>query len=74
MLHTYDGDGDPLPSFSGMPYGIELPGEDGEQIAANLWENLDAENRVALAVKTIDRETGRFVINIVNQLDDSTVA
>ncbi len=66
-LHTYRGDGNPLPSFEGSPYAMPLE-EDAEATAEALWEKLDSENRVALAVKTIDKQTGEVVVRIVNQL------
>lgn len=65
--HTYESDGNPLPSFAGSPYAVKLQ-DDAESIATSLWENLDEENRVALAVKTIDRKTGGVVIKLVNRL------
>ena len=52
-VHTYSGDGDPLPPFEGDPYVVRL-GETLEEIAAAYWSALDEENRVALVVKAID--------------------
>lgn len=66
-FHTYAGEGDPLPSFTGSPYPIEVY-EDLETTADMLWANLNEENRVALAVKSIDRKTGEIAIKIINQL------
>lgn len=51
-LHTYMGEGKPLPPFQGEPYIVPLYG-DANLIANNFWEALDADNRVALAVKVI---------------------
>ena len=42
FLSTYRGDGDPLPSFAGEPMEIEVPG------AKDVWDALNAENKVAL--------------------------
>jgi IMP cyclohydrolase len=61
---TYDGDGDPLPSFSGMPYLLPLEG-DIDRVAEMFWDFLNAENRVALAVKFIGRQ-GKADIKIIN--------
>ena len=42
FLSTYQGPGDPLPSFSGEPMEVEMPEAD------ELWEALDADNKVSL--------------------------
>ncbi len=65
-ITTYDGDGDPLPSFSSSPYIIELPGR-AEDIAAYFWEALDADNKISLAVRHIDASTGEERIEITNK-------
>lgn len=51
-LTTYEGDGDPLPSFRGEPMWFPLDG-DPEALLERYWGALDAGNRVALAVKRI---------------------
>ena len=50
LIHTYAGDGDPLPSFSGEPRAAPIP-TDIEAFSRGLWDALDAENRVALCVR-----------------------
>ena len=47
-ITTYDSDGDPLPSFSGVPYLLPLA-----DAPARLWEALNPEHRIALAVRRI---------------------
>jgi IMP cyclohydrolase len=51
-ITTYDGDGSPLPSFAGTPLLLPLP-ETPEKIMDFYWDALNADNRVALAVKRI---------------------
>lgn len=72
-FHTYEGDApsrsEPIPSFEGSPYAVPVGGN-AEEIAEAMWDFLDEENRVALAVKTIDFATGKIVIKLVNQLDE----
>lgn len=63
-LTTYMGNGRPLSSFSGDPLWLPLQGPP-ETILQIYWNGLDADNRVALAVKTI--ENGRSNILILNQ-------
>jgi IMP cyclohydrolase len=51
-LTTYAGDGNPLPTFSGEPLLLPLAGT-AEDILEQYWSGLDADNRIALAVKTV---------------------
>jgi IMP cyclohydrolase len=65
-LTTYEGDGDPLPAFEGFPYPLPLEGG-METILKTFWEVLNEENRVSIAVKSIDIQTGAFKIEIINK-------
>ncbi len=65
-LTTYRGDGDPLPSFSGSPYVLALPGN-ADRIAEHFWQNLDVDNKISLAVRHIDAASGREQISITNR-------
>ena len=58
FLHTYEGDGDPLPSFEGEPRPVALPWATPEACAGALWESLNGENKVSLFVRYIDLESG----------------
>lgn len=64
-IHTYVGDGNPLPSYRGKPFVVPLAGFSNE-LLNTFWEVLDPENRVALAVKMIDMADGDSSINIMN--------
>ncbi len=66
FIHTYQGDGSPLPSFSGEPKQVEIP-DDMETFAKDLWENLNEENKVSLFVRYIDLETGAVNSKIINK-------
>lgn len=66
-ITTYSGDGDPLPAFQGEPYLLSLEG-DAPTMAAKLWEALNAENRVSLAVKFIPI-SGPSHITIINKYE-----
>lgn len=59
LIHTYAGDGDPLPAFSGDPCAVALSGTAAE-LAQEIWRALDAQNRVALYVRLTDLSNGRF--------------
>jgi IMP cyclohydrolase len=64
-LTTYQGDGNPLPSFGGEPLWLPLAGPPDE-IADTYWGALDRANRVALAVKEIS-PTGESRIALRNR-------
>ncbi len=51
-LTTYDGDGSPLPSFSQDPLLLPCEG-DSHALLDTYWDALNADNRIALAVKYI---------------------
>ncbi len=66
FIHTYMGDGNPLPSFEGEPKLVEIP-SDIEEFTENLWANLNEENKVSLFVRFIDIETGETESRIINK-------
>ncbi len=66
LIHTYHGDGNPLPSFSGEPTQVEVKGGI-DKFTEGLWENLNADNRVSLFVRFINLETGRTESRIINK-------
>lgn len=65
-LTTYRGDGDPLPSFSGDPLLLPCTGSPYE-LLDTYWEALDANNRVALAIKSIPAQGGAGRILVRNR-------
>ena len=58
FIHTYMGDGSPLPSFEGEPETVRIEG-DLESFTDLVWENLNEDNKVSLYVSFIDLETGK---------------
>ena len=57
FIHTYKGDGNPLPSFEGEPKLVAIP-NDMEKFTNMLWNNLNEDNKVSLFVRYIDIATG----------------
>ena len=66
FLHTYIGDGNPLPSFEGEPELVDI-GNDIDAYTALLWESLNEDNKVSLFVRFIDIENGTSQTRIVNK-------
>lgn len=67
LIHTYQEDGNPLPSFEGEPVPFVLPKEPLEMYAAHLWDSLNEENRISLYVKQIEPLTNEVKTIIINK-------
>ena len=66
FIHTYEGDGNPLPSFEGEPTQVKLEG-DIDAFTAIVWNALNADNKVSLFTRYIDLATGETETRIVNK-------
>ncbi len=66
FIHTYIGDGSPLPSFEGEPKKIAIP-NDIDEFTNGLWNALNEDNKVSLFVRYIDINSGKYVSKIVNK-------
>lgn len=66
LIHTYEANGNPLPSFRGEPRCVEIAG-DIDTFTAQVWENLNADNKVSLYTRFQSIETGETEIRIVNR-------
>lgn len=67
FIHTYMGDGNPLPSFEGEPKKIAMPDMDIDKLAESLWNALNEDNKVSLFVRYINIETGEAESRIINK-------
>ncbi|MCR5798832.1 MAG: IMP cyclohydrolase [Lachnospiraceae bacterium] len=66
FIHTYMGDGNPLPSFEGEPKWVKIEGNIDE-FTDMIWKNLNEDNKVSLFTRFIDIETGEFTSRIINK-------
>ena len=66
FIHTYMGDGNPLPSYEGEPKRIEI-GPSIDAFTDLLWESLNEDNKVSLFVRYIDIATKETETRIVNK-------
>ena len=66
FIHTYMGDGNPLPSFEGEPKLVGIM-DSMEEFADMLWQSLDQDNKVSLFVRYIDIKTGSYDSKIINK-------
>ncbi len=65
-IHTYMGDGNPLPSFEGEPVKVKISGSIKE-FADEIWNSLNADNKVSLFVRFIDIATGKYEQLVINK-------
>ncbi len=68
IIHTYKGDGEPLPSFKGEPAPVELD-LDIDAFTDKLWNALDGENKVSLFVRYAYNNSGNIKTKIINKLE-----
>ena len=68
LIHTYKENSDPLKSFEGEPKKIQISGGIDE-FSEKLWNSLDSENKISLAVRYINLGTGEYIQVIKNKLE-----
>ena len=66
FIHTYMQDGNPLPSFEGEPTRVNIAG-DIDTFTNNVWNALNADNKVSLFTRYIEIATGKYESRIVNK-------
>ncbi len=66
LLHTYVRDGNPIPTFQGEPERVAL-GSDIDEITREIWESLDADNRISLYVRTVRLRDGIEERRLINK-------
>lgn len=67
FIHTYECDGEPLPSFEGEPTWIGIEEDDIDVFTEKIWSSLNEDNKVSLFVRFIEIETGTYETRIVNK-------
>lgn len=67
LIHTYMGDGEPLPSFCGEPRAVAVRGTLRE-FADGLWRCLNADNRVSLFARAVAAGGGEETV-IINKYE-----
>ena len=67
FLHTYVCDGNPvIPTFQGEPERVAIC-DDIDTFTAELWENLNPDNKISLFVRYTDLETREYEQRIINK-------
>ena len=67
IIHTYQDNLEPLPSFEGEPRRVAISARDAQSWAEELWASLNEENKVSLYVQLIDLKSGQRDTVILNK-------
>lgn len=59
-------DGEPLPTFQGEPERVSIP-DDIDGFTNDIWEHLDANNKISLYVRYTDLATGKEKYRLINR-------
>ncbi len=66
FIHTYVCDGNPIPTFQGEPERVSIP-DDIDAFTQDIWENLDADNKISLYVCYTDLGSGETETRLINK-------
>lgn len=66
FIHTYQHDGNPIPTFCGEPERVALT-DDIDEFTDSLWNALDADNKISLYVRYTDIATGIADERMINK-------
>ena len=58
FIHTYMGDGNPLPSFEGEPKRVVIDAPDAQTLSDQIWNALNVDNKVSLFVRYVNLADG----------------
>ena len=66
LIHPYQQDGNPIPSFTGEPRPVVL-NQSIDDFTDTLWNSLNPDNKVSLFVRYLDLTDGSYETRIVNK-------
>lgn len=66
FIHTYNCDGNPIPTFTGEPERVAIP-DDIDELTNDLWNNLNDDNKISLYVRYIDLSNGKVENRMINK-------
>ena len=66
FIHTYNCDGNPIPTFTGEPERVEIL-DDIDRYCDLIWSNLNDNNKISLYVRYTDLETGKITNRMINK-------
>ena len=66
FIHTYECDGNPIPSFYGEPERVKMPNT-AKELADVVWNNLNEDNKVSLFIRVIPLDGSKAEEIIINK-------
>ena len=66
FIHTYVCDGNPIPTFQGEPERVAM-NDDIDAFAKDIWQWLNADNKISLYVRYTDLKTGAYTDRVINK-------
>lgn len=66
FIHTYNCDGNPIPTFTGEPERVSIP-DDIDEFTTNIWENLNADNKISIYVRYVNLKDGTVTNRMINK-------
>ena len=66
LIHTYVGDGNPIPTFQGEPKRAAVC-DDIDEMTERLWAALNEDNRISLYVRYTELATGKMESRLINK-------
>ena len=66
FIHTYNHDGNPIPTFTGEPERVVIP-NDINAFADEIWNNLDENNKISLYVRYTNLKNGETKNVLINK-------
>ncbi len=66
FIHTYEHNGNPIPTFQGEPERVAIPNA-MDEFAEKIWNNLNADNKISLYVRYIDLKNGSVQSKMYNK-------
>jgi len=66
FIHTYQHDGNPIPTFCGEPERVYVP-NDIDGFTNEIWENLNEANKISIYTRFVDLETGEVTNRMINK-------
>ena len=66
FIHTYNHDGNPIPTFTGEPERVVIP-NDIKAFADEIWNNLDESNKISLYVRYVNLKNGETKNILINK-------
>ncbi|MDO4742837.1 MAG: IMP cyclohydrolase [bacterium] len=66
FIHTYNCDGNPIPTFTGEPERIKTS-DNIDEFTKTIWDSLNEQNKISLYVRFVELATGKTQNRLINK-------